>query len=599
MSARELAGPIIAMTVVLISAYVPVGFQGGLTGALFIEFAFTLAGAVTISAIVALTLSPMCCAEILKPVKKGTNTFEDRAVQFVDRCADWLTTRYRAALADSLKYTPVTLVFGALILTSIYWLYSNSKSELAPIEDQNLVLVSAVSSPDATLDQKLLYGGEIAKILNSMPQTRSLFQIYQSGQDITGVVFSSPGKRKESANELQAIITSKLSDISGQKLVAFQMPPLPGAQGLPIQFVVQTTENFNKLNLIAKDILSEAIKTGRFIYLDTDLKIDQPQTTFVLDREKSAQLGLTMNDIGGNLTSGLSGGYVNFFSLDGRSYKVIPQLAQSFRLNPDQLLDSYLRTEAGNLVPVSAVATIENTVVAQSLNHFQQLNSVTFQGVASPGVIDSEALDTLKTIAEKFLPSGYAIDYSGQSRQFIQETSGFIYTFGFALIIVFLALAALFESFRDPLIVLVSVPMSIAGAMVFIMLGFGGVSNNIYTQVGLVTLMGLISKHGILIVEFANEERRKGASKLDAILDAASIRLRPILMTTAAMVLGVLPLLIAGGAGAASRFNIGVVIVSGLSIGTLFTLFVLPAVYLHIAEDHKENSNGTAAIAEK
>lgn len=598
MSARELAGPIIAMTVVLISAYVPVGFQGGLTGALFIEFAFTLAGAVTISAIVALTLSPMCCAKILKPVKKGTNTFEDRAVQFVDRCADWLTTRYRAALADSLKYTPVTLVFGALILTSIYWLYSNSKSELAPIEDQNLVLVSAVSSADATLDQKLLYGGEIAKILNSMPQTRSLFQIYQSGQDITGVVFSSPGKRKESANELQAIITSKLSDISGQKLVAFQMPPLPGAQGLPIQFVVQTTENFNKLNLIAKDILSEAIKTGRFIYLDTDLKIDQPQTTFVLDREKSAQLGLTMKDIGGNLTSGLSGGYVNFFSLDGRSYKVIPQLAQSFRLNPDQLLDSYLRTEAGNLVPVSAVATIENTVVAQSLNHFQQLNSVTFQGVASPGVIDSEALDTLKTIAEKFLPSGYAIDYSGQSRQFIQETSGFIYTFGFAFIIVFLALAALFESFSDPLIVLVSVPMSIAGAMVFIMLGFGGVSNNIYTQVGLVTLMGLISKHGILIVEFANEERRKGASKLDAILDAASIRLRPILMTTAAMVLGVLPLLIAGGAGAVSRFNIGVVIVSGLSIGTLFTLFVLPAVYLHIAEDHKENSNGTAATAE-
>lgn len=233
----------------------------------------------------------------------------------MDRCADWLTTRYRAALADSLKYTPVTLVFGALILTSIYWLYSNSKSELAPIEDQNLVLVSAVSSPDATLDQKLLYGGEIAKILNSMPQTRSLFQIYQSGQDITGVVFSSPGKRKESANELQAIITSKLSDISGQKLVAFQMPPLPGAQGLPIQFVVQTTENFNKLNLIAKDILSEAIKTGRFIYLDTDLKIDQPQTTFVLDREKSAQLGLTMKDIGGNLTSGLSGGYVNFLVL--------------------------------------------------------------------------------------------------------------------------------------------------------------------------------------------------------------------------------------------------------------------------------------------
>ena len=342
------------------------------------------------------------------------------------------------------------------------------------------------------------------------------------------------------------------------------------------------------MNTISRELLSQALATGKFIFLDTDLKIDQPQTSLVIDREKTAQLGLKMVDVGGALTTALSGGYTQYFGLDGRSYKVIPQVAQRFRLNADQILGYYIKTADGSSVPLSTVAKLNTTVVPESLNHFQQANAVTISGVAAPGVIAGEALDTLKEVSERVLPPGYVIDYAGPSRQFVQESSGFAVTFGFALIIIFLALAAQFESYRDPLIILVSVPMSIAGALVFIMPGFGGASINIYTQVGLVTLMGLISKHGILIVEFANELQHSGRSKREAILEATSIRLRPILMTTAAMVLGVLPLITASGAGAASRYNMGLVIASGLSIGTLFTLFVLPAVYLVLAASHSE-----------
>lgn len=583
-SARELTGPIIAMTIVLIAVYVPIGFQSGLTGALFVEFAFTLAGAVAVSAIIALTLSPVSCSAILRVPQPGT--LEARIVAAIDQTMDRLRERYIHLLDASLRHMSVTLTFGALVLLSTYWLYANSKSELAPEEDKGLILTQSTPAPNATLKQKLFYGDQLYKVLAKHPETDSVFQINSAAMNLSGMVLKPTDKRDTGAGELQRIIQGELAEIPGSRIVAFQEPPLPGAMGLPIQFVMQSPDSFDKMDGVARDLLAQAMATGKFMFLDTDLKIDQPQEKLVIDREKAAQLGLRMNDVGGALTMALSGGYTQYFDLAGRSYKVVPQVAQRFRLNADQVLNYYIKTGDGSSVPLSTVAKLRSTTEPESLNHFQQANAVTISGVAAPGVIAGEALDTLKEIADRVLPPGYIVDYAGPSRQFIQESSGFATTFGFALIIIFLALAAQFESFRDPLIILVSVPMSIAGALVFIMLGFGGASINIYTQVGLVTLMGLISKHGILIVEFANELQASGMGRREAIIEAASIRLRPILMTTAAMVLGVLPLITASGAGAASRYNIGLVIASGLSLGTLFTLFVLPAVYLALAARH-------------
>jgi multidrug efflux pump len=586
MAARELAGPIIAMTIVLIAVYVPIGFQGGLTGALFTEFAFTLAGAVTVSAVVALTLTPMCCAFILKPQNKERPTLDDRIVTFIDARMDRLRHGYQRLLASSLRTIPVTIVFAALVLSSIYWLYSNSKNELAPEEDQGVILTQSTLAPNATLQQKLLYSAEVYRRFAAHPETAGVFQLDVVGSSIAGWVLKPWDERARTAGDLQPMIQQEMAGVTGARIVAFQQPPLPGSSGLPIQFVIQTTDPFDRLDGVAKAFTAEALKSGKFIFLDNDLKIDQPQTSVVIDRDKTAQLGLKLSDVGGALGTLLGGGYVNYFGLDGRSYKVIPQVEQRYRLNADQVLDYYIKTSDGTAVPLSTVASLKTTTVPESLNHFQQINAATISGVAAPGVITGEALATMKEIADKSLPKGYTVDYGGQSRQFVQEASGFAATFGFALIIIFLALSAQFESFRDPLIILVSVPMSIAGALIFIMLGVKGASLNIYTEVGLVTLMGLISKHGILIVEFANELQHAGRSKRDAVIEATSIRLRPILMTTAAMVLGVVPLITASGAGAASRFNMGLVIASGLSIGTLFTLFVVPAFYILLAADH-------------
>jgi multidrug efflux pump len=586
MAARELAGPIIAMTIVLIAVYVPIGFQGGLTGALFTEFAFTLAGAVAVSAVIALTLTPMCCAFILRPANKDKPTLDDRIVSFIDTRMDRLRHGYQRLLASSLKTIPVTIVFAALVLSSIYWLYSNSKNELAPQEDQGVILTQSTLAPNATLQQKLLYSAEVYRRFAAHPETAGVFQLDVIGSSIAGWVLKPWDERAKNAAELQPVVQQEMAGVTGARIVAFQQPPLPGSSGLPIQFVIQTTDPFDRLDGVAKAFTAEALKSGKFIFLDNDLKIDQPQTSVVIDRDKTAQLGLKLSDVGGALGTLLGGGYVNYFGLDGRSYKVIPQVEQRYRLNADQVLDYYIKTSDGTAVPLSTVASLNTTTVPESLNHFQQVNAATISGVAAPGVITGEALATLKEIAGRTLPVGYTVDYGGQSRQFVQEASGFAATFGFALIIIFLALSAQFESFRDPLIILVSVPMSIAGALIFIMLGVKGASLNIYTEVGLVTLMGLISKHGILIVEFANELQHAGRSKRDAVIEATSIRLRPILMTTAAMVLGVVPLITASGAGAASRFNMGLVIASGLSIGTLFTLFVVPAFYILLAADH-------------
>ena len=585
-AARELAGPIIAMTIVLISVYVPIGFQGGLTGALFTEFAFTLVGTVTVSAIIALTLSPMMCSRLLRPHLAQDTSLESRVVHFIDASFEKVRRLYSRTLHGSLDYLPVTAVFALIVLGSIYFLYAAAKHELAPQEDQGVIISSLTAAPDSTLQQREPYAKQNYQIYASHPETAHVFQIDMPGRMIAGMVLKPWDERSKTSSQLQPVVQQQLSHIAGAQAVAFQPPSLPGSRGLPIQFVIGTTEPFERLNDVVQEFLQKAQKSGMFMFINTDLRIDLPQSTVVIDRNKAALLGLSMQEIGNSLSAMLGGGYVNYFSLAGRSYKVIPQVQQRYRLNTSQLLNYYVRTASGTSVPLSSVVHITSKTTPESLNHFQQLNAATVQGVALPGVTTGEALGYLKDLADKSLPQGYSVDYGGQSRQFMQESSGFIAMFSFALVIIFLALAAQFESFRDPFIILVSVPMSIAGALVFISLGVGGSSLNIYTQVGLVTLMGLISKHGILIVQFANNLRQEGKTKREAIEEAAGIRLRPILMTTAAMVLGVIPLITASGAGAASRFNMGLVIASGLAIGTLFTLLVVPAVYMLLASDH-------------
>ncbi len=584
-AARELASPIIVMTVVLIAVYVPLGFQGGLTGSLFIEFAFTLVGAVTISAIVALTLTPMMGSRVLVPHAR-LGRLDRKMVDAVDRVLGGLTARYRRLLTGTLDYVPVTVVFAALVLTSIGFLYVGSKSELAPEEDQGFLLGIASSSSNATLQQRQSFAKPIVDALLAFPETETVFEIDTTAQTIFGHALKPWNARKAGSAEVQARAQALYDGNAGLKTVAFNPPSLPGASGLPIQVVVTTTDGFDRLGEVSDQLLAGAVATGRFIFLDNDLKIDKKQSTVHIDRDKTAQLGLKLSDVGGALGALVGGGHVNWFSLAGRSYKVIPQIMQRYRLTADQILNTQIRTADGSMVPIRTVATIVDETMPQSLNHFQQANSATVSGVAYPGVTTGEALDAIREVAAKVLPAGYSLDYAGTSRQFVQESSGLVNTFLFAILIIFLTLAAQFESFRDPVVILVSVPMSIAGALLFIFVGIGGASLNIYTQVGLITLIGLISKHGILMVEFANEQQEKhGLSKHDAIVEAATIRLRPILMTTAAMVLGVAPLLTATGAGAASRFAMGLVIATGLSIGTLFTLFVVPAFYLLIAAD--------------
>ena len=598
-AARELAGPIIAMTIVLIAVYVPIGFQSGLTGALFTEFAFTLAGAVVISGVVALTLSPMMCSKLLHRPETSGRSWEARLGRFVDRAFDRLRQAYARRLHSSLNYLPVTVVFALCVLTSIYFLYGTTRQELAPQEDQGIILALANAAPNATLQQRQLYAPQLHDIFWGHPQTEYDFLTDVPGQTMAGMVLKPWDERTVTTSELQPILQEQVNRIAGLQAVTFQLPSLPGATGLPIQFVINSTGPFGPLNEVSQAFLQEALGSGLFAFLNSDLRIDQPQSTIVIDRDKTALLGLKMSDVGGALAAALGGGYVNYFNHQGRSYKVIPQVEQKARLNDSQLLDYYIRTANGSTVPLGTVGHIETSAIPESLNHFQQQNSATIQGVAMPDVSQEQALTYLRRLSDRMLPSGFSVDYAGPSRQFIQESGGFALTFGFALVIIFLALSALFESFRDPVIILLSVPMSIGGALLAISIlgtmGIPGASMNIYTEVGLVTLMGLISKHGILIVEVANTLQQQGKSKREAIQMAAEIRLRPVLMTTAAMVLGVAPLVVATGTGAVARFSMGMVISSGLSIGTLFTLFVVPSFYLMLAADHSRRHEATPA----
>ena len=494
-AARELAGPIIAMTIVLIAVYVPIGFQGGLTGALFTEFAFTLVGAVTVSAIVALTLSPMLSSRLLKPHNHDRTSLTDRIVDGIDAVFDRVRRFYERWLHASLNYTPVTVVFAVLMIISIVGLTMVTQKELAPAEDQGLVLALSTPAPDATLAQKQLYAREVYKILSGYPEAFHIFQLDVPGQSIAGQVLKPWDERTRTSMQLQPLDQKQLSQVAGVQIAAFQQPPLPGSNGFPFQFVIGTTDNFEHLDEVSQQVLAKALASGDFAFLQSDLRIDEPQSTLVIDRDKAAQLGLKMSDVGAAMSGMMGGGYVNYFSLDGRSYKVIPQVLQKYRMNTDQLLDYHIRTASGASVPLSTIVSVKSKTVPESLNHFQQLNSATIQGVAI--VPEGQALQTMTDIAKSVMPTGYSIDYGGETRQFVQESGGFLVTLGFAVIIIFLALAAQFESFRDPIIILISVPMSIAGAMIFITLlgslGVGGATLNIYTEVGLVTLMGLIS----------------------------------------------------------------------------------------------------------
>jgi multidrug efflux pump len=436
------------------------------------------------------------------------------------------------------------------------------------------------------LSQKLLFGHDVSGIMARVPEAAQNFQVESPSQSIAGIPLKPWDERKRDATTIQRNLQGKLDTVAGQKIVAFQPPALPGASGLPIQFVLKSTRPLASLYAQAQTFLAKAAASGQFLFIDSDLKIDQAQKVIDIDREKAAGIGLTMSQVGSALGGLLGGGYTNYFSLDSRSYKVIAQVQQRARLTVDQVMTMQVATVNGIPVPLSAIGHVRTETVPETITHFQQVNSATISGVPALGVAQAAALAYLRGLAKTTLPTDVTIDYAGPSRQLVTESSGFVATFALALIIIFLCLAALFESFRDPLVILVSIPMSIAGALIFISLGLGGATLNIYTDVGLVTLMGLISKHGILIVEVANAAQMDGMSKLEAVIHAAGIRLRPILMTTAAMVLGVVPLIFASGAGAASRFNMGLVIGSGLSIGTVFTLFVLPAVYLAIAAQH-------------
>jgi multidrug efflux pump len=592
MAARELGSPIVAMTVVLIAVYVPIGFQGGLTGALFTEFAFALAGAVTVSGIIALTLSPMMCSRMFKQEQDS-----GRFVKAIDRTFERVRGRYQRILHSLLGTWPVLIVMGVILSLLLGVMFKMSQSELAPEEDQGIVLSFVTGPPTATADQMQTYADQVFQAAKGLPEYHQMFQITgvpTVNAGLGGVLFKPWDQRTRSAHEIQLELQEKWGKIAGARIAAFQFPALPGSTGLPVQFVVSTTEPFENLNTVAEQILEKARASGKFYFADVDLKLDKPQATVVVDRDKLATLGMTQQDVGAALGSALGGGYVNYFSIAGRSYKVIPQVLQVDRLNPANVLDFYIKTPSAGLIPASTVASLQYDVVPESITRFQQLNSVTISGVS--GASQGEVLQTMRDIVKEVAPASYGVDYSGQSRQFIQESGGFVLTMGFAVIIVFLALAALFESFRDPVVILVTVPLALFGAMIFIFLGFA--SLNIYTEVGLVTLMGLISKHGILIVEVANERQAAGMSKQEAIEEACSIRLRPILMTTAAMVFGVVPLVIASGAGAAGRHAMGLVIFTGLSIGTLFTLFVVPAMYMFIGAEHKKADAPLAAEAE-
>lgn len=621
--ARELAWPVVAMTTTLVAVYLPIGFQGGLTGVLFTEFAFTLAGSVLLSGVIALTLSPMMSAKMLKPHTEGGKS---RFERWLDMRFDRLRHGYQRKLHGALDTKGVIGIFGAIVLVSCVFLYMQSPKEPAPAEDQGFIFSIAVADPSSTLDYVERYTEEVNAISKEVPEVQNYFLFNggfgggdgSSNSAIAGFVLKPWSERSRSTKQvLEQSLQPKISEVTGLNVFALIPPALPSAGGDGgSEFFIGGIGSLEQLQELADAVLAKAYASKRFIFLDKDLKIDKPRIEVQIDRDKAASLGIDMRTLSADMSAMLSGGYANRFAMQNRSYRVIAQVQRSDRLNAEQLTNYYTRTRTGELIPLSTIVTLKETAQPQALNRFQQLNSVAIIFAPRPGVSKGEALAVLEQAAKEVLPQGYSVDYAGESRQFKQEGTTMLVTLLFALIIIFLVLSAQFESFRDALIMLITVPMAICGALLVVnvlaiisgILGskgievFPGMSINIYTQVGLVTLVGVISKHGILIVEFANKlQIERGLSKREAIEEATSIRLRPVLMTTAALVFAMIPLLMASGPGAAARFSMGTVIASGMTIGTAFTLFVLPAFYLYLARDHAHDrkameDDGTPAL---
>ncbi len=595
-SARELVGPIIAMTITLAAVYAPIGFQGGLTGALFREFAFTLAGAVLISGVVALTLSPMMAATLLKSERA-----QGWLAHTIDRGFEALKNGYGRALSATLSVRPAVYTVWVLLTLAVIPLYLFSPPELAPAEDQGTVFSALDVPPNATLEQLVPYTEQVNTIFSSLPEFSHSFQLTMPQQGFGGALMKPWNERKRNIFEIQADLAGKMQGVTGVRAPAFLPPALPSAGFFPVEFVIASTESHEQLVKYAKQLVEEATKSGEFAFPPVmDVRIDQASARLNIDRDKVASMGITMQSVATDLSSMLSGNFVNRFTIDGRSYKVIPEVQRASRLTPEQLRQIHIAGPNGDLSPLSSVATVKNTVEPRTLNRFQQLNSIKISGVA-PRSLDN-GLKVLEKAAARILPPGSRVDYTGESRQLRQEAGKFLPAFTLALLLIFLALAAQFNSFRDPLVVLAgSVPLAMFGALIFTFLKFAGppgmhfaltegwtTTLNIYSQVGLVTLVGLVAKNGILIVEFANVQQAAGHSKLEAVHLAALTRLRPILMTSVATVCGHFPLTLVTGPGAVARNSIGIVLVGGMTIGTLFTLFVVPSLYVLIAADHQK-----------
>ena len=591
LGARELVGPIIAMTITLAAVYAPIGFQGGLTGSLFREFAFTLAGAVTISGIVALTLSPMMSAKLLKP-----GIEEHGLAGKISRDFKRLRNGYGRWLDATLRARPaVYLVWIGVLLTIP--MYRMSAVELAPNEDQGVIFGILDASANSTLDQTSRYAAAANEMFLGIPETDFTFQITLPNSGFGGMVTKPWDQRDRTIFEIMPEVQQKLHGISGIRMFPVLPPSLPGGGQFPVEFILASTAETEEILQFARQLQQKAMMSGLFAFPPIiDVKIDQPQSEFIINRDKVADLGLNLEQVGADIGAMIGGNFVNRFDISGRSYKVIPQIQRKDRLNPDQIQDIYISGPDGQLVPLSTIATIENSTVPRSLNRFQQLNAVKLSSVSIRPL--DEALRYLEDEAAKILPQGYAIDYTGESRQLRTEGNKFLSAFLLAVVLIFLVLAAQFNSFRDPFVILAgSVPLGIFGALIFTFLKMPDPSvafwthgwtttMNIYSQVGLVTLVGLVSKNGILIVEFANKLQLQGHTKLEAVREASMTRLRPILMTSVATAAGHFPLTLVTGAGAAARNSIGLVLVGGITVGTIFTLFIVPSIYMLVAKDH-------------
>jgi multidrug efflux pump len=593
---EEITGPVIAMTITLAAVFAPLAFTGGLTGSLFREFAMTLAGAVVISGIVALTITPMMSARLLK---RGNHS---RFQRIVDGVFERVANGYERLVAGSLKYRPVTLLTVLTLVSLTGFLFLNTSTELAPEEDSG-ALFAIVNAPSyATTEYTSTYTDQIRELTEDLPELAANFSIVGfGGATNSGIAlwaFKDWSERERSQAEIQQDIQARLGKIAGVETFVFAPPSLPGAGGgLPISMVIQSTGEPSRVYEVAEQIRQEAQASGRFIVVQNSLAFNAQQVVITIDRDRAAALNLPVSDIGTTLGLLVGGGAVAQFDRDSNSYDIIMQVPQEYRENPERLGDFFVRSTTGAMVPLSAVLTISTGVAASAIEQFNQLNSATISALPLPGVTTGDGLATLEEIARPILPDGFFIDYSGQSRLEVEQGSTIIIAFSLAIVVIFLVLAAQFESFRDPLIILMSVPLSIFGAIVPLNLGLGTL--NIYTQVGLITLIGLITKHGILMVEFANLQReRNGLDRFEAIIAAAKVRLRAILMTTAAMAFGVIPLMLATGAGAAARQSMGLVIFAGLVIGTVFTLFVVPMFYTFISpKEIKRHEDETPATA--